>query len=414
MKSLFIISKKDLTKDLFLSNELNIINQFFDQIYIYPINFLDDSSYTDIKIKNIPNQTFVSVVPLNRKFYLFLAYLNLIIEVLWEEFNKKKLSLSIKEFFPTLRRLLKNIDRSEVILLDLKKLDLIGTRNEVYYYPFWGEEEAFCLALLKRKNHIKNLFIRLRGWDLFEERRENNYIPFQRYIFRQASLISVQTQEAYNYLLAKYPWYADKIVLNYQGTYDHGENPYDEDKTCVRIVSCSNLVPLKRVDRIITILKEVDCDIEWIHFGDGEERKKLLDMAASLPTNIKFHFKGRVGNQEILEFYKNQSVDLFIHLSSTEGGVPLALQEAASFGIPMIGTNAGGIPEIVINGKTGLLVPIEFENKVIADFINGFKTSSYATRKQRQKVKAYWRSHFMAVENYKGLANQILKIDSAK
>ncbi|MCB0473732.1 MAG: glycosyltransferase [Flavobacteriaceae bacterium] len=409
-KRLFIISKNIFPDDLFLRNEVEELRKYFKKIYVYPIKSLNPSLCTSNchNIINIPNQSFSRQLSTLSKLQILVKYFNIICEILFLEFHKRDLRILKKEFFLTLRRIIKNIDRSESITFDIETLKIIEGEKDIYFYSFWGEEEAFCLAFLKRTRKIDNLFIRLRGWDLYEERRENNYIPFQRYISKQASLISLQTKEAYNYFLKKYPFLSSKIILNHQGVYDNGENPSQAEKTHLRIVSCSNLVALKRVDQIVNILQNVKYETQWFHFGDGPEMDKIIELTHSLPKNIECFLPGRLKNVDILKFYKTEPVDLFIHLSCTEGGVPLALQEAASFGIPMIGTNVGGISEIIINGETGLLVPKNFNSLEIVDFINDFLNSNFAKYEKRIKIKEFWKSNFNAVDNYRLLAHQIL------
>lgn len=53
---------------------------------------------------------------------------------------------------------------------------------------------------------------------------------------------------------------------------------------------------------------------------------------------------------------------MFIHLTETEGGVPVCISEATSFGIAVIGTDVCGVPEIV-NNQTGFLITVAFCSK---------------------------------------------------
>jgi glycosyltransferase involved in cell wall biosynthesis len=64
---------------------------------------------------------------------------------------------------------------------------------------------------------------------------------------------------------------------------------------------------------------------------------------------------GHVPNPAILGFYRNVSVTAFLNVSASEGGVPVAMMEAASVAIPLIATNVGGNPEIV-SSSTGVLL----------------------------------------------------------
>lgn len=87
-------------------------------------------------------------------------------------------------------------------------------------------------------------------------------------------------------------------------------------------------------------------------FGDGPERNNLEKLCNSL-INIKdkIVFHGFVNNPE--QYYGNIDVAL---LPSLGEGIPLSLLEVMRLGIPCIATNVGGIPEIIINNDSGLLV----------------------------------------------------------
>src|ERR1043165_1646419 len=166
------------------------------------------------------------------------------------------------------------------------------------------------------------------------------------------------SRKGYNYLKDK-NIFPEKISCSYLGIYDKGTNPFDASGGFV-LASCSNLMPLKRVHLIIEILKNIDFPMEWIHFGgDGNALEEMKAKAAALPSNINVRFTGHVSNGEVLEHYRAHSINLFILVSEMEG-LPMSLIEAASFGIPLMGTAVDGIPEIV-NEQTGMLVPKNFD-----------------------------------------------------
>ena len=117
-----------------------------------------------------------------------------------------------------------------------------------------------------------------------------------------------------------------------------------------------------------------------------------------MPATITVEFKGRVPNVEILDFYKNNQVDLFMTTSAMEG-LPMTLIEAASFGIPLLGTNVGGIPEI-INDQTGMLIPEYPDPLAVADMIEDFKLDHGNSILFRRSVKECWKNNFESMKNY--------------
>jgi len=86
--------------------------------------------------------------------------------------------------------------------------------------------------------------------------------------------------------------------------------------------------------------------------GDGALRPKLKKQANTLGLRDRIHFLGiRTDIPEVLN-----AADVFV-LSSEWEGNPLSVMEAMAAGKPVISTAVGGIPELVKEGKSGLLVP---------------------------------------------------------
>lgn len=92
--------------------------------------------------------------------------------------------------------------------------------------------------------------------------------------------------------------------------------------------------------------------VHLVIVGDGPERASLESLAADLGINGRVHFAGQQPTAE--PFYGIADVAV---LSSRTEGSPNALLEAMSAGVPAVATTVGGIPEIVEDGVTALLVP---------------------------------------------------------
>lgn len=86
--------------------------------------------------------------------------------------------------------------------------------------------------------------------------------------------------------------------------------------------------------------------------GFGSEEEKLKKLVAELKLK-NVNFLGKVPNEEMPKFY--DEADIYLN-SSIVDNMPLSLIEAFSAGIPVVSSNAGGIPYIVKNGETGVLV----------------------------------------------------------
>lgn len=119
----------------------------------------------------------------------------------------------------------------------------------------------------------------------------------------------------------------------------------------------ARLTPEKDHDTLLQSLVLVRNDFDNVKLaiaGEGELMDALKKKVEHLGLSRSVWFLGNRGDvPELL-----QAMDLFV-LSSRQEGLGITLLEAMAVGLPVVATNTGGIPEIVISGETGLLVPPE-------------------------------------------------------
>jgi glycosyltransferase involved in cell wall biosynthesis len=108
-----------------------------------------------------------------------------------------------------------------------------------------------------------------------------------------------------------------------------------------------------RVLRAFAIIQKRVPEARLIIAGDGPERRSLEQLAQDLNLQ-NAEFKGRVGHEKVVELY--DSADIFLNGSEIDNQ-PLSLLEAFACGLPVVTTDAGGIPDMVVPGKTALVVP---------------------------------------------------------
>jgi glycosyltransferase involved in cell wall biosynthesis len=97
-----------------------------------------------------------------------------------------------------------------------------------------------------------------------------------------------------------------------------------------------------------------DILVKLVIVGDGEDREKLIGLAKTMKINASVEFVGKIDHQKVPETLN--SFDIFAALSNHES-FGVAVIEASACELPVVVSNAGGLPEVVENGVTGIVVP---------------------------------------------------------
>ncbi|MFB0543630.1 MAG: glycosyltransferase family 4 protein, partial [Candidatus Bathyarchaeia archaeon] len=122
-----------------------------------------------------------------------------------------------------------------------------------------------------------------------------------------------------------------------------------------KLLTVARLVERKGIRYLLYAMKNVTkktTNIELFIAGEGPERRSLEKLVQQLNLQKYIIFTGKVSDEELIRHYA--SSDIFI-LPSTEEALGEVLLEAMCMGIPVVASNTGGIPEIVIDHKTGIL-----------------------------------------------------------
>jgi len=123
----------------------------------------------------------------------------------------------------------------------------------------------------------------------------------------------------------------------------------------IRIITTSSLIPRNGLDTLIDAVALLPKRFDWglVIAGDGPEEDNLKLQMKKYKLEKKIKLLGRVENRKIPTLLA--SADLFVRLSRKEG-FGVSFLEAMAAGVPIIATSIGGIPDFVIDGKTGMLV----------------------------------------------------------
>src|SRR6476661_4492349 len=186
-----------------------------------------------------------------------------------------------------------------------------------------------------------------------------------REICAAAEFVAAETDYSRDLLRQRCPNSAAKIHRVYNGV-DLGRFPAPRSRNGDRIpqiVSVGRLVPFKGFDDLIDACAELArrridfvCDI----IGDGPLRETLQAKIEQLDLSSRVNLLGSLSQDAVLE--KLQAADIFALASTSDAQgatdvFPTVILEAMASARPVVSTRLAGIPELVVDGQTGMLVP---------------------------------------------------------
>lgn len=408
MNYLILLNRKFPFKsgEAFLENEIDEISKGFDKIIIYPSDVnIKDKETRIIKSKNVLTRV-LEVDSLRKK---QLKYIIKGIRYFFNGSEKSILKIGIEAYF-----LSASYTQANKIIQDLDKIKFQPS-DTVYLYSYWLYVNAKVACLLKKYFFEKKIrcfaISRAHRFDIYEEKRKFSFLPQRKELLSDLNHIYACSNNGMEYLKTHYPEFADKITTSYLGTYDHGIGKINENSK-FRIISCSRVSNIKRVNLIIEALKRLkdsDIPLEWTHLGGGDLYEKLKDDAKELSW-MEVHLVGTISNTEVYNHYLTVPEDIFINVSSSEG-LPVSIMEAISFGIPIIATDVGGTSEIVIDKVSGSLLPPNFTPEELAELIKSYaQMDRQMYRELRKSTRKFWEKHYQAPVNYSDFVKSIKEL----
>ncbi|MCF8257311.1 MAG: imidazole glycerol phosphate synthase subunit HisH [Flavobacteriales bacterium] len=292
----------------------------------------------------------------------------------------------------------------------LATLNSIGDDPANYvWYTYWNIGEAYMLAEWKRQGIIEFFYTRVHGADLYAERHPFNYLPFRNKIFQHANCICCISEHGRRYLWERYPRYSHRFALHRLGVAEQNPIPF-QGNTPKKILSLSGIVPVKNLETLIRALALWRGPVlEWHHVGAGGDvayesdvKKMAAELLDGMP-NLKVHFHGFLPLHEVMERIQVVAPDVLINVSHYEG-IPVSMMECAAFGIPIIGPNVGGVPEIVIDGRNGFIIKDNSPEGVHALIDRFFALEENEVVAMRASSKIIQETCFNATDNYEKFA----------
>ncbi len=318
-----------------------------------------------------------------------------------------------------IKKLIKVAGRSLIISGELKKLLVnINHTEKTLIYSYWFHEGAIGAAILKSKSHDIKIITRAHGYDVYENRDDVNYQALKRSgIIKHIDFIAPASKNATEYLLAHFPIPPHKINTHILGTVDQGPiEKYISSNNELTVVSCSYIVPLKRIELIIKGLKYYHqinplVNITWVHIGGGRDThyvESIDKLANEYLSEINHSFLGQLKNEEILKYYSTNKIDVFITATESEGGNPVSIMEAISFGIPALATAVGGVSEIVTS-NSGVLLDKNFTLESFNEKMDEIR-EKFLNQQARIQVREWYLMRYQAEKNHKDFIDKVINL----
>ncbi len=221
------------------------------------------------------------------------------------------------------------------------------------------------------------------------------------------------TVSEYNrdYIFRHYPELPhEKVLLRRLGVdlsaIDRGIHEQSRSDHRFIVLTAGRLHPVKDhpfLIRACAALKARSVDFVCFIAGAGPERKKLEKQIGDLGLQREVKLLGQIPHEDLEAIYP--LADLFVLTSESEG-IPLVLMEAMAHGRPVLAPNITGIPELVLDGKTGFL----YTPGSIGNFVARFEliySSSTALNPVRRAAREHVNTFFNGALNLRRFAETL-------
>lgn len=247
------------------------------------------------------------------------------------------------------------------------KLDnFLTSKNSKLVYAYWGHLAA--LSIPKARTRGAKTCVRYHASDLYVHRPETGgFYPFRQELNTATDLNVFISEHGRQYFsqTTGAPQQQNTAVGRL-GSHDYGRpisSASIDSNRIIVMVSASWIEPVKRVEEIAKLAGALarHRKVIWHHFGDGHMEKvdEAARVAGEVGAEIIFH--GLVPVERLQKFYRETEVSFFVNLSRDEG-IPVSIMEAMNANIPIVATDVGGTAEVVIEGKSGILLSPDLNN----------------------------------------------------
>jgi len=235
------------------------------------------------------------------------------------------------------------------------KLDLL----HVHYAIPHASAAYLAKKIVEKKGIHIPVITTLHGTDITLVGRNSTYAPVVTFSINESDAITAVSKNLREETYKFFPIEKEiEVIYNFVDVSRFHKKPIDAFRKAIApnnekvLLHASNFRKIKRVEDVIHIFNKVHTQIpsKLLLVGDGPERPVMEQLSRELDLCDDISF---LGKQEQMEEILAIS-DAFLLTSEYESFGLVALEAMAAH-VPVISTNAGGLPEINVNGETGFL-----------------------------------------------------------
>src|SRR5690606_31451760 len=217
----------------------------------------------------------------------------------------------------------------------------------------------FARQILQKTGRDIPFITTLHGTDITLVGKDQTYAPVVTFSINESDAITAVSDNLREETFRSFPIEKEiRVIPNFVDTQRFFKSDKEHFKKMLApggehiLVHVSNFRKVKRVEDVVKVFEKVREKIpsKLLMIGDGPERQNAEELCRTLDVCNDIRFLGK--QEQIDEIFS--ITDLFI-LPSQYESFGLAALEAMACGVPVISTNAGGLPEINIQGITGFL-----------------------------------------------------------
>jgi len=335
------------TGETFILEELNTILQLDVDVIIIP--------------RNPPKKVFHSIARNLLEKTIWLPLINTAITMFFLKacFRQMVVFRIVKNIFKHSRSIQMIIKNLAVLPKAVYISQRLMKENIQHIHVHWGSTTATMAWIISELTGIP-WSMTLHRWDIME----NNMLKLKVEKAAFTRCISQKGREEVLEITAGE--YEERVKVLHMGVklpYSIASEVYPSNQ--VFTIACpANLLPVKGHRYLINALKLLKDkgveDFRCLVIGDGPLEEKIKQDITRYHLQDKIVMRGRIPHDELLGMYEKGDVHAvvlpsIVDESGEKEGIPVALMEAMAYGIPVVSTKTGGIPELLLDGA-GLLV----------------------------------------------------------